>query len=34
LDSKGIAPWQLWKSQANGHMGDDFKSVTVKTVRV
>lgn len=34
LDSKGIAPWQLWKSQANGHMGDDFKSATVKTVRV
>jgi glucose-1-phosphate cytidylyltransferase len=32
LDSKGIAPWQLWKSQANGRMGHSYGVATVETV--
>jgi glucose-1-phosphate cytidylyltransferase len=34
LDSKGIAPWQLWKSRSNGHTGDDWRGGTTNTVRV
>jgi glucose-1-phosphate cytidylyltransferase len=33
LDSKGIAPWQLWKSQENGHAGNGCKSATAETAK-
>lgn len=34
LDNKGIAPWQLWKSQVNGRMGDYYRRGTAETIRI
>lgn len=34
LANNGIAPWQLWRSQANAHVGNGCGSVTPRTVKV